>query len=268
MGNQGSPDRTAGPICVDRVAVSACEVWVPLAALAIGSVEGACSPHLPADPISDVIIVLGLWRTGAAVLAVGVTGPSLPVCPLVTTIMSSLSNSSFTSYSLPDQTAQGARYRPNTGCVNASFDQSLSSISQSRFCVQSLCALAQVALAYLDVSKTFCFPGIASGTVSPGPIPKYTGRATKGGCGVSVFGVGRASRVSYCCLGGFLFHWLTRARMRFGVLYLGTLSARDVGVPRPAGSLTARVLGNSGLALPWVSTCLSPLFVLRQSSGV
>ncbi len=86
---------------------------------------------------------------------------------------------------LPDQTAQGARYRPNTGCANASFDQALSSISQFRFCAQGLHTLAQVALAYLDVSKTFCFPGITSGTVSPGPIPKYPGRAPKGGCGVS-----------------------------------------------------------------------------------
>ncbi len=142
VGNQGSPDRNVDPICVDLVVVSAWEVWVPLAALAVGSVEATCSPYLPADPISDVIIALGLWRTGAAVLAVGVTGPSRPVCPLVTTIMSSLSNSGFTSYSLPDQMAQGALYRPNTGCVNALFDQSLSSLSQSRFCVQGLCALA------------------------------------------------------------------------------------------------------------------------------
>ncbi len=37
-----------------------------------------------------------------------------------------------------------------------------------------------------------------------------------------------------------------RTRMRFGVLYSGTLSARDVGVPSPAGSLTARVLGKGG----------------------
>ncbi len=73
--------------------------------------------------------------------------------------------------------AQGARYRPNTGCAKVSFDQSLSSISQFRCCVQGLHGLAQVALVYLDVSKTFCFPGITSGTVSPGPISKYPGRA-------------------------------------------------------------------------------------------
>ncbi len=48
----------------------------------------------------------------------------------------------------------------------------------------------------------------------------------------------------------------TRARARFGVLYSGTLSTRDVGVPRPAGSLTARVIGNGGSALPRVSTSL------------
>ena len=72
-----------------------------------------------------------------------------------------------------------------------------------------------------------------------------------------------ASRVSYCCLGGFR---LTRARAH-GVLYSGTLSAREMGlVPCPTGSLTARVLGNDGSALPWVSTCLSPLLILCQSS--
>ncbi len=40
--------------------------------------------------------------------------------------------------------------------------------------------LAQVALAYLVVSGTFCFPGITSGTVSPGLVSKYPGRAPKG----------------------------------------------------------------------------------------
>ena len=50
----------------------------------------------------------------------------------------------------------------------------------------------------------------------------------------------------------------------FGVLYSDTLSARDVGlVPRPTGSLTARVLMNGGSALPRVSTSL---LVLRQWS--
>ncbi len=97
MGNQGNPDRNVGPICVDRVFVPDCEVCVPLAALTVGSVEAARSQHLPADPASDTVVTLALWRTGAAVLVVGVTGPSLPVCPLVTTIMSLLSNSDFTS---------------------------------------------------------------------------------------------------------------------------------------------------------------------------
>ncbi len=95
MGNQGSPDLNVDPICVDRVIVLACEVSVPLAVLAVGSVEATRSPHLPADPASDVIVALVLWRTGAAVLAVGVTGPQLPVCPLVTAIMSLSSNSVF-----------------------------------------------------------------------------------------------------------------------------------------------------------------------------
>ncbi len=97
-GNQGSPDSNVDPICVDRVLVPVCEVCVPLPALAVGSVEAACSPHLPADPASDVTVtlVLLLWRTEAAVMVVGVTGPSLPVYPLVTTIMSLLSNSVFT----------------------------------------------------------------------------------------------------------------------------------------------------------------------------
>ncbi len=67
--------------------------------------------------------------------------------------------------------------------------------------------LAQVALAYLNVSKMFCFPGITSGTVSPGPIPKDPGRAPKGTslCGVTLgVGVGCAAQASRCCLGGFL----------------------------------------------------------------
>ena len=76
VGNQGSPDRNVDPICVDRVVVPACEVCIPLAALAVGSVEATRSPHLPADPASDVIVTLVLWRTGTAVLAVIVTGPS------------------------------------------------------------------------------------------------------------------------------------------------------------------------------------------------
>ena len=55
------------------------------------------------------------------------------------------------------------------------------------------------------------------------------------------------------------------AHARCGVLYSDTLSARDVGVPRPTGLLTARVLVNSGSALPRVSTRLLLLPVLRRS---
>ncbi len=52
--------------------------------------------------------------------------------------------------------------------------------------------------------------------------------------------------------------------VRFSVLYSDTLSVRDVGlVPRPTGSLTARVLVNGGSALPRVSTSL---LVFRPSS--
>ncbi len=93
-------DRTVGPICVARVVVAVCEACVPLAALAVGPTEAERSPLLPADPILEVIVSLGLWRTGTVALDVGVTGPSLPVCPLVTTIMNSLSGSIFTVDSL------------------------------------------------------------------------------------------------------------------------------------------------------------------------
>ncbi len=61
---------------------------------------------------------------------------------------------------------------------------------QSRCCAQGLRRLAQVVLAYLDVSTMF-FPGITSGTVSPGLVSKYPGRAPKArfSCGVRVSGV-------------------------------------------------------------------------------
>ena len=194
-------------------------------------------------------------------LAVGVTGPSLPVCPLVNTILSSLSNSGFTGHFSSRLNGTRCALQANTGRANASFDQSLSSISQSRFCTQGLRTLAQVAVAYLGVSKTPCFPGITSGTVSPGPIPKYPGRAPKGaslvasmGFGVGLHGAGLSSLSR-----GFSAH--LRAHC-CGVLLLGTLSVRDVValVPRPTGSLTARVLRNGGSALPRVGTCLCPLF--------
>ncbi len=98
--NQGSPDRSVGPICVDLVLVPVCDICAPLTALAVGSAEAACSPHLLVDPNSDMVVMLTLWHAGAAVLGVNVTGLSLPVCPLVTIIISLLSNSVFTSYSL------------------------------------------------------------------------------------------------------------------------------------------------------------------------
>ena len=71
--------------------------------------------------------------------------------------------------------------------------------------MQGLRGLAQVALAFLEVSQMFCFPGITSGTVSSGPIPKNPGRAPNGGCGVPASGVGGcgcAAQLSMCCLGG------------------------------------------------------------------
>ncbi len=226
VGNQGSPDRNVGPICVDLVLVPVCDVCVPFTALAVGSVEAARSPHLPVDPASDTVVTLALWRTGAVVLGVGVTGPSLPVCPLVTTIMSLLSNSGFTSYFLIlikrhkvrttgptqvvpvprlityfwyyllDQNSVRVRTRNNTGRVESLFDLSPSLISLSLFCVQGMRVLAQVALAYL-VFGTFCFPGITSSTVPPGIVSKYPnpGRAPIGtlSCGVQVVGGGGAS---------------------------------------------------------------------------
>ncbi len=54
-----------------------------------------------------------------------------------------------------------------------------------------------------------------------------------------------------CCLGGFSAR--LRARTWEEGISIRVHSQRDV-VPRPTGSLTARVLGNGGLALPRVST--------------
>ncbi len=87
--------------------VPLCEVCVPLTALAVASVEAARTPHLPVNPASETVATLTLWHAGAAVLAVDVTGPSLPVCPLVATIIGWLSKSGFTSYPrFPIKTAQ------------------------------------------------------------------------------------------------------------------------------------------------------------------
>ncbi len=125
-------------------------------------------------------------------------------------------------------------------------------------------------LVYLDVSKTFCFPGITSDTISPGPIPKYPGQAPKGAssCGVT-FGVGvwlRGAGLSMLSR-GFSVCWLTRARAA-AAFFIRVHSEREtwVHVPCPTGSLTARVLGNDGSAPPQVSICLSPLIRPRQSS--
>ncbi len=63
---------------------------------------------------------------------------------------------------------------------------------------------------------------------------------------------------------GFRVGSLARARSLLGVLYIRTHSQREtwVGGPRPTGSLTARVLGDSGSAPPRVST-LPSSFVSR-----
>ncbi len=64
-----------------------------------------------------------------------------------------------------------------------------------------------------------------------------------------------------------VFCWLSHSR-GLGVLYLDTLSERDVGGLRPTGSLTARVLGDGGLVPPWVSTVPSSFVSQCQGSRV
>ena len=163
--------------------------------------------------------------------------------------------------------AQGARYRPNTGCAKVSFDQSLSSISQFRCCVQGLHELAQVALVYLDVSKTFCFPGITSGTVSPGPISKYPGRAPKGTLWrPRLWGWGVFLRVAgLSCLGGDFFCWLTRACTLQRSLFGHTLSKRR-GRSTPHGfayckSSSERWVGSPAGQYPCSSSSCPPWVV-------
>ncbi len=173
--------------------VPACDVCVPLAALAVGSVETARSPHLPADPASDTVVTLALWRTGAVVLGVGVAGLSLPVCPLVATIMSLSSNSGFTNYVLFLIKRQKVHATGLTQVVLVPrlitylccylLDQygvwralgTTQVVLNPRFCTQGTRELAQVALASLVISGTFCFPGITSSTVPPGLVSKYPG---------------------------------------------------------------------------------------------
>ena len=71
----------------------------------------------------------------------------------------------------------------------------------------------------------------------------------RGGC----YCTSQASR----CLGGFLSVGSpARARALRRSLFGHTLSERRGARPRPTGSLTARLLGNGGSALPRVSTCL------------
>ncbi len=98
VASNGSLDRHVDPICVDLVLVPVWIVWVPLAVLPAGSTGVAWSPHIlvgPA-PASEAGAIAAVWCIGAATLDVDVTGPSLPVCPLVATILL-LSKSSFAS---------------------------------------------------------------------------------------------------------------------------------------------------------------------------
>ncbi len=72
-----------------------------------------------------------------------------------------------------------------------------------------------------------------------------------------------------CCLGAFLARLSVRSLC--SVLFIWVHSQREtwVSVPRPTGSLTARVLGNSGSAPPQVSVWgVHPLFPLHPSSSV
>ncbi len=72
--------------------------------------------------------------------------------------------------------------------------------------------------------------------------------------------------------GAGLFSMLSRGfsahpHMRAAAFFIRVHSQRETwACPSPTGLLTARVLGNGGSAPPQVSTCLSPLLVLHQSS--
>ncbi len=87
MASHGSPDRDVGPICVAPVLVPVWVVCIPLTTLAARSVEVARSPHLPIGPDSETGAKVVVCHTGAAAFGVDVTGPSLPICPLVATIL-------------------------------------------------------------------------------------------------------------------------------------------------------------------------------------
>ncbi len=133
--------------------------------------------------------------------------------------------------------------------------------------MQGLRRLAQVALAYLDVSEKFCFPGITSSTVSPGLVPKYPGRAPKGALFVwRPWGGWDGVRVSRVCRSRGGFRLLAHTRTCTVAFFIWTHSQRETWgdvIPCPTGLLTVRVVVNGGSALPRVST---PLLVLCLSS--
>ena len=153
--------------------------------------------------------------------------------------------------------------RNNTGCVESSFDQSLTVVLQSHFCAQGLCVLGQVALACLwngllqmyhlrYCLSWFCIQISRTSPQRRAFLVASVSLGFVGGCALQVF-----------CLGGFCS--LALPRTHFGILYSDTLSARDVGgavIPHPTALLTVTVLVNGGSALPWVSTSL---LILRLS---
>ncbi len=152
--------------------------------------------------------------------------------------------------SLSDQTAVGARYRLNTGRVIASFDQSLSSILQSRRCAQGLRGLAQVALGSLRCSTSQVSPQVLSLLVLHPNIPDEPPKSAVAFASLSLsltrpraLGSGCAAQLSTCCLGVFL------ARLRScslcGILYSGALSERDVGHGRGLHAPQVRLLQES-----------------------
>ncbi len=146
--------------------------------------------------------------------------------------------------------------RNNTGCVESSFDQSPSVVSRFSHLVSGCASLSHcrwnVLLPRYHLRYCLSWSCIQISRTSP---------QRRAFLVTSLSGLVWWSRVG-SCLGGFV-GWLSRARAS-AFFYSDTLSARDVGLlPRPMGSLTARVLVNGGSALLWVSTSLP---VLRQSS--
>ncbi len=77
-------------------------------------------------------------------------------------------------------------------------------------------------------------------------------------------GLGGAAQVSYCCLG---FFWLTRVHACISAFFIRVHSQRETwACPTPHGFAYCKSSRDGGSALPRVSTCLSPLLILRQSS--